>query len=237
MQAQWGTLTEDEEQAVRDGLRMPMGRYTYERASQLSGVPKRTVHHWARTEAWVPDFVDDSPMEWSYRDLVFLRLFAWLRSKRMPLAQVTTRVRFIRTVLEDTDEDIFTVRSDGQAVLLQAELVDRLTGQQAMGIAAAYMSLFDMAEPLEDVGGNARMWGPDLVLPTQETSILATVMSGDPCVRHTRIATSTIHALKTVRHLDTTAIAQLYPGLNKSAVEDAIRLESRLRGGDAALAA
>src|SRR2546427_478992 len=84
---------------LRQAFRVPRGRYSYERASQLSGVPTRTLHHWARTEFMVPDFADLTPKMWSYRDLVFLRLTAWLRAKSMPPAYVAALVGDVQSRL------------------------------------------------------------------------------------------------------------------------------------------
>lgn len=73
--------TEAEKLALLRVLRSPRGRYSAERAAQLSGVPQRTVYDWQAKKVWVPDYAKASPMQWSYRDLVFLRLLLWFRRR------------------------------------------------------------------------------------------------------------------------------------------------------------
>src|SRR5207245_2184675 len=89
-------LDQFETDQLREALLWPRGQYTYTRASQLTGVPERTLHHWAREKYLVPDFDDLRPKLWSYRDLVFLRMIAWLRAKKMPAPRVIHHVREIR---------------------------------------------------------------------------------------------------------------------------------------------
>src|SRR5829696_8281996 len=65
---------------VLHALRHPRGRYAADRAAQLSGIPRSTLYDWQRADVYVPDFAGGSPMAWSYRDLVFVRVLAWLRN-------------------------------------------------------------------------------------------------------------------------------------------------------------
>jgi uncharacterized protein (DUF433 family) len=53
---------------------------------------------------------------------------------------------------------------------------------------------------------------------------------GNRAIERTRIPTSSVYALRTERDLPTAAIIELYPDLSAEAVDDAIRLESRLHG-------
>lgn len=69
----------NERTMIAYALRHPRGRYNADRTSQLSGVPKSTVYDWRRDGILVPDFTAANPSMWSYRDLVLLRLLAWLR--------------------------------------------------------------------------------------------------------------------------------------------------------------
>ncbi|HZO49924.1 MAG TPA: MerR family transcriptional regulator [Gaiellaceae bacterium] len=49
------------------------GAYTADRASALSGVPKSTLHYWARIEILVPRISPERIKLWSYPDLMALR--------------------------------------------------------------------------------------------------------------------------------------------------------------------
>lgn len=63
-------LSETQRQELLQAMRHPRGRYSADRASQLSGVPTSTIYDWQRNDIYVPDFGGASPMAWSYRDLV-----------------------------------------------------------------------------------------------------------------------------------------------------------------------
>lgn len=58
------------------------GVYTAERAAALSGVPKSTVHYWARRQILVPSVSAVRVKLWSYSDLMGLRTIYWLRQPK-----------------------------------------------------------------------------------------------------------------------------------------------------------
>lgn len=89
-------LTPAEVRSLARAFRRPVGRYTYERASHLAGVPQRTLHHWAREGIFVPDFDHARPKQWSYRDLVLVRLFVWLRHAGQKPDSASRRVAIVR---------------------------------------------------------------------------------------------------------------------------------------------
>ena len=60
----------------------PRGAYTADRTAALSGVPKSTVHYWARRGILVPSISDVRIKLWSYSDLMSLRTIAWLRATK-----------------------------------------------------------------------------------------------------------------------------------------------------------
>lgn len=221
-------LTTDEQQLILFAFRHPRGRYSAERAGQLSGVPARTLYDWAGAGVLVPDFAGSRPKAWSYRDLGFARLLAWLRQQGHDRPEAAERVAVLRGIMADNAQQVTEVRSDGSIVLLGAETVDRLTGQQVLDGMASVLAVFDLLEPIAELG-RRRLWGPDLLAPTQLTVISPWVMGGEPVVKSTRIATASLHALRHDRGLDTERIVGLYPELDAGEVDDAIALEDRLR--------
>ena len=216
---------------VARALRLPRGYYIARRASQLSGVPKSTIYLWARSRILVPDWQSLRPIGWSYRDLLYLRLLAWLRKNGMGLSGASQRVDLIRDVLS-TDQIDPTVRTDGENAFLANETFDRLSGQQAFDGVITLLDMFDVAQPIAGVS-RAAMWGPGLVYPSDHTHISPWVLAGEPCVRHSRIPTSALFALRQERQLTKEKIGLLYPHIRTDAIEDAIALERRLRGGGA----
>lgn len=208
-------------------LRRPRGFYDAVRASQLSGVPRSTINQWARSGMLTPDWNALRPRGWSYRDLLYLRLLAWLRKRGMDTAGASERVRLIRDVLARERVDP-TVRSDDQHSFLSGETFDRFSGQQAFDGMTLFLSIFDVAQPIGKVSRSA-MWGPGLVYPSLHTHISPGVLSGEPCVLRSRIPTSALFALHRDRRLPAGKIGLLYPQVRVEAIKDAIELEEKLR--------
>jgi uncharacterized protein (DUF433 family)/DNA-binding transcriptional MerR regulator len=227
-------MNEDEQFLILEAFRGHRGRYRADRAAQLSGIPQRTIYHWAKEGLLVPDFHGDRPKTWSYRDLVYLRLFAWLRTKRMPPTRTAEHVRHVRSRLETDTVTHMIVRSEGAVVLLGDETVDALSGQQLLSGVLGYLSTFDLMIPvgIDDLTDdhNGRLWGPNLVRPSRATRISPWVMAGEPCITATRVPTSTLFALHRRRGLSATTISSLYPGVTSDQVFDALELEAKLRG-------
>jgi uncharacterized protein (DUF433 family) len=220
-------LTIEQQELVSWTLRAPRGSYLAPRASQLSGVPKSTLYDWVRSGVLVPDF--EAPFEWSFRDLMFVRLVAWLRMKEMPRPEVAERVSDIRALLTKTPDFDF-LRSDGQALFLGDSTADHRTGQQAMPSVLTMLDEFRVTTTVElPEFGRRRLWGPNLLTPSPRSYISPRVMGGEPCLAGTRIPTGTVYALHTERGLDTSSIHALYEELEPRDIEDAISLESRLR--------
>lgn len=211
-----------------DALMRPRGRYVAARASHLSGVPQRTVYHWAKEGVLVPDFPAVRPKLWSYRDLVYLRLLARMRERRVPLDHAAESVRMIRGRLARGDEAAAVVRLVGQSVLLGDERFDAVSGQYVLTHITDLTRPFNLLEPIEGVSARPT-WGPDLVAPTRLTSISPQVMAGEPCVAGTRVPTSSLLALVDRRRLTPAKVMALYPQLSEEAVEDGVALERRMR--------
>ena len=212
---------------VRDALRAPRGRYRAHRAAQLSGVPRSTVYEWARKAVLAPDYVNASPMLWSYRDLVFLRLLARMRQHGIPRPEASRGVASLRTSLADPSVEIASVRIAG-GLYLGDSSHDVISGQHVFADILALTKPFDLLEPIAGVNDRPT-WGPDLVQPSEHTYISPGVMGGEPCVGATRIPTASVFTLATVRRLDPPKIVRLYPQLTPEVVEDAVALERRLR--------
>lgn len=225
-------LSETQRQQLLNAMRHPRGRYSADRASQLSGVPTSTVYDWQRNDVYVPDFGGAKPMAWSYRDLVYLRLLAWLRQLKMPRPMAAERVKDVKEFVASGHE-LRMIRATSNSVVFDDETADRKTGTNLLPFDdfTGLLSVFDLLDPVEELGSGP-LWGPDLVTPSEHTYISPWVLGGDPCVENTRIPTATILALHEERGLNTAQIVELYPGLGADAAEDAYTLEKRLRGID-----
>jgi uncharacterized protein (DUF433 family) len=214
---------------VLQALRSPRGRYEAERASQLSGIPKSTIYDWRRAGVFAPDFAGANPMAWSYRDLIYLRLLAWLRGRGMDRPYASDLVLAIRQEIQSGDR-VDKIRTDGRIILRDQEAISRYSGENVFPLdeVLAMFSEFDLLEPIKELGDRP-LWGPNLVNPSAFTFISPWVMAGEPCVNESRIATSSLYALHTERGLSAESVVRLYPSLDSEAVSDAWNLERRLR--------
>lgn len=220
----------DDRLRLIDAFRFPRGRYRAERAAQLSGVPERTVYHWALHGVMVPDFPHASPKRWSYRDLVFLRLLARLRALGMSPKAASVRVASTRDLMASGDVRVDEIHVARTGVYLPNESYDRLSGQETIAVMLSLTETFDLLAPLESSGAEHHMRGPDLVYPSDYTYISPWVMGGDPCVNDTRIPTATVLTLVELRGLPIDGVLALYPSLTEASAEDALALERRLSG-------
>ena len=229
--------SEEENRLVAYALRHPRGRYVVERASHLSGIPRSTLYDWRREGVYVPDYAGASPAAWSYRDLVLLRLMAWLRQIGMPRPNAAERVSAIRSRASDGLE-VRHIRATRETLLINDDSEDQFGGPSLLPFEdlRSLLATFDLLDPVKELQGagsqRIRLWAPDLVTPSHFTFISPWVMAGDPCVVQTRIPSASIFALRQDRGLSAKKITALYPGLTVAAAEDAYLLEQRFRGHD-----
>jgi uncharacterized protein (DUF433 family) len=227
-------LDENERRTLLYALRHARGRYNNARTSQLSGIPSSTLYEWRRNDIYVPDFRFDVPTAWSYRDLVYLRLLAWLRQIGMERHMASEQVGVLKQQVSAGHEFRYLF-ADRQTLVVDDERVDRVSGANLLPFEniAGLFNTFDILEPIGELSrDHRRLWAPDLIRPSSYTFISPWVMAGDPCVAQTRIPTSAIHALREERGLEVAEIVELYPGLTLEAADDAHLLERRLRGSD-----
>lgn len=134
-------------------------------------------------------------MMWSYRDLVYLRVLAWLRGKGMERARAAAAVGEIKADISK-GQRVVRLRADRKALIADDELANRISGEDPLSGFASFFQEFDLLEPVADFD-DRRLWGPDLVNPSDFTYISPWVLGGEPCVDGTRIPTASIW---TVRH-------------------------------------
>jgi uncharacterized protein (DUF433 family) len=209
-------------------LRTARGRYAADRAAQLSGVPKSTVYDWQRNDVYVPDYAHGTPMAWSYRDLVYLRVLAWLRQNGMPRPLASERVSLLKAHVA-AGNTVTEVVADSRHMGIDGDGAEKFEAPSVL--FPDFLSTFNVLDAVEEFG-QRRLWGPDLVAPTKLTYISPWVLGGDPCVDGTRIQTAALFTLRTDRGLSAEDVLALYPDLDSQRVDDAYGLERRLRGLD-----
>jgi len=134
---------------VLRALRSPRARYSAERTAQLSGIPRSTIYDWQRSDVYRPDFVHASPMMWSYRDLVYLRVLAWLRSKGMERAMAAGAVVAIKSDISK-GQRIVRLRADRRSLIANDELANRISGEDPLPGLGSFLQEFDLLEPVAD---------------------------------------------------------------------------------------
>ena len=208
------------------------GAYTAERAAALSGVPKSTIHYWARHEILEPSVSPERTMLWSYRDLLALRVIYWLRrpkKTRDELEIPSTTMRVVRHALRELrhlDLGLFEcgrptilITRTGEIVLKAPAMAPQtLTGQ------AILAEFIDLIAPFETVEGSR---GPDLSAPRPRLRIVPGKLSGSPHVTDTRVETCALAALS-LRGFSSEKIEGLYPSIDRAAIVEALDLERDL---------
>jgi len=208
-----------------------VGAYTADRAAALSGVPKSTIHWWARHDVLVPSVSATRVMLWSYADLMGLRVIYWLRQRkttqlgveipRTSMPAVRRALKELRTLelsLWDQDRPTLLVDSNGHLYLKRSEGVQDLTGQ------VVGEPLLDLISPFTTAEGTR---GPDLIKPRVDLRIVPGKLSGAPHIVGTRLETRALAALAT-DGFDVPAIHRLYPYVSAPQIEQALELEDQL---------
>lgn len=222
-----------ERELISTYLRHARGRYNNDRASQLSGVPSRTLYDWRKTDVFPTDYPDAKPAGWSYRDLVLLRLLAWLRQAHMNRRLAADWVATVRAQLS-AGVDVRHIHASSDTVVLSGGPTATFNDDSDTILPFTdfhnLFNTFTIADPIKELRSRGEpVWAPDLLRPSTHSTISPWVMAGEPCIRNSRIPTAAIFALRTTRNLPPSTIVELYPALNTAAVDDVVNLERRLR--------
>jgi uncharacterized protein (DUF433 family) len=222
----------------------PRGSYQADRAAALSGVPRSTVHDWARKGVLVPTISAERTKLWSYADLMGLRLVYWLRHPKpaadgseVPAAPMSA-VRGALDHLREVEQELWSAHGPpavavdraGRIVLDPSRTPHHPTGQT---LAGRDEEVIDLLLPFETPEGTR---GPDLVEPRPLLRIIPGKLGGEPHVARSRVETRALAALAR-RGMGTGNIARLYPALDEAAIAEAIDLERQLERNLGAVAA
>jgi uncharacterized protein (DUF433 family) len=207
------------------------GAYPAERAAALSGVPKSTVHHWARKKWLVPSVSPTRLKLWSYTDLMGLRAIYWLRHpKPTPEGHEIPRtpMSVVREALAELNRIDLDLWEEERGFMVR---VDR-TGEIHVGPVGDSVPLgrqlplenLDLIEPFESEGG---IRGPNLVAPRPQLRIVPGKLAGAPHLLRTRLETEALAAISR-RGISNDNVYRLYPSFDREAIDQALDLESQL---------
>lgn len=207
------------------------GAYDAERASVLSGVPRSTVHYWARNEVLVPSVSSTRVKLWSYSDLMALRVIYWLRQKKTDKAGAeipATGMRAIRRALKHVrelgeqlwhpEQTSVWIDTTGAVHVRGPSGPETLAGQTLLAETVNLIAPFTTREGLR---------GPDLARPRPQIRIVPGKLSGSPHILGTRLETRALYALALDGVAEAT-IASLYPFASAEQIADALDLERQL---------
>jgi uncharacterized protein (DUF433 family) len=210
---------------------LPTGAYNADRAAALSGVPRSTVHYWARTELIAPSVSGERVKLWAYSDLMALRVVYWLRQRKTAntgaeipptsmkvIRRALGRLRELDAPLAQSRPGSLWVDGSGELYIRSNAGPETLTGQAVMPDAIDLIAPFTTREGLR---------GPDLASPRPQLRIVPGRLSGSPHIVHTRLETRALFALDR-DGLDKAAILALYPYVTETQLAEAIDLERQL---------
>lgn len=209
----------------------PLGAYTADRAAALSGVPRSTIHWWARERILVPSVSATRQRLWSFADLMGLRTIYWLRQRKTTESGVdipATSMGAVRAALGSLAElDVPLWHADRPMVLVNGNghvYLETPGGMQTVEGQIASGELLDLIAPFSTNEG-AR--GPDLHHPRAQLRIVPGKLSGSPHIAGTRVETRAIAALFNDGY-DAGQVAELYPYLSPEQIGEALDLERQL---------
>lgn len=218
-----------------DALALEPGRGVYDadRAAALAGVPRSTLHYWARTGLYAPSISRGPPARlWSWADLLALRAIDWLRrGGREGGAPNATRIapistRRIRQAVEQLAERgiphdrLSGLVSASPAGELYLQFPDGVTVRAVWGQQAALPDLLSLVRPYNG--------GPNLLRPRPLLRIIPGKLHGEPHVVDTRISSATLYAFEEAGYT-TEQVQRMYPDVSPEALDQALDLERSLR--------
>lgn len=208
------------------------GAYSADRAAALSGVPKSTVHYWARNEILVPSVSAERVKYWSYPDLMALRIIYWLRHRKthdsgaeVP-ASTMPKIREALTQLNELDMGLWTeeqgpsvkVDLNGNIIVATDPAPEASSRQRTM-----QDGFFEVLAPLR----TDTTLGPNLHSPSEKIRIVPGKLGGAPHIVGTRLESQALGALA-LGGVDTPLIYELYPDFDRKGIDEALSLEAQL---------
>lgn len=208
-----------------------VGAYAADRAAALSGVPKTTIHWWARNGILVPKVSATKVKLWSYADLMSLRVIYWLRQRKtrdrggdIPRTSMPAVRRALKFLAE---LDLPVWQSEGPTLFVDGSghiYVKPLERPQNLDGQLGHPDVLDLIAPFSTAEGTR---GPDLLKPRPDLRIIPGRVSGSPHIVDTRLETRVLAAL-TSDGFDVPAIHRLYPYVTASQIDQALDLEIQL---------
>jgi len=214
--------------AVRDRTQvntfeLDRGVYDADRAAALSGVPRTTLHYWAREGLYVPSVSPDPRTRlWSWADLLALRAIDWMRGGSRRTDRTTTYA--IRRSLAELVAAGYSAQDFGRIVAVSesGKPFLRLEDRDVLARPGRQGALPDVLQLVSPY-----VLAPHLLTPRPLLRILPGKMHGEPHIIHTRIPSAGISELHDLGYTDN-QIRGMYPDASREAIEQSIEFEHSL---------
>ena len=192
------------------------GQLTYWRSSRTSEPLLAPAHHEPR-----------SRVSYSFRDVVALRTFVYLRSRDVPLQRIRKAVASLRQLGHDEHLSEYSLLAMGQDVVwrISADEAIDLTRSPGRGLLAQMVDIFAPFVNMqsEDV--------VDLRRPKPGISVDPEVRGGFPVVEGTRVPYDLVASLLD-DGLDIAAVSEVYPSVSVGAAQGAADFARYVDGFD-----
>ncbi|MEW2567619.1 DUF433 domain-containing protein [Streptomyces sp. NPDC047070] len=179
----------------------------------LTGASVAQLHSWRRTDLLKPE-VQDNPVRYSFRDVVALRTFVYLRSQ-LPLQRIRKAMDQLRKWDLTEHPAAYVLMTDGDSVFLAQEerAVDlvRRPGQEMIS------SLANVFAPFNNMQGRAVT---DFRNPRPHLEVKENRLGGWPTVQGTRVPYDTVAKL-VAGGVQPTEVHRFYPTVAMQAATDA----------------
>ena len=187
-------------------------------ASKMSGATMHQLSYWRGSKILIPEIENKkSPFLYSFRDVVALRTFAWLRGDHslqmirrafdtmgeLDMVEHPSRYKLVKL-----GKSMGVVRDDGTIIDIAKE-----PGQEVIG------TLEDVFEEFEDHRGRHV---DNLIHPREGVEVNPERLGGWPTITGTRIPFDTIADLIADGSVAPEHVGNLYPGVTAAAAMDAL---------------
>lgn len=193
-------------------------------AAALSGATVAQLRYWRRGEppVLVPEISAERPILYSFRDLVALRAFVYLRDQ-VPLQRIRRALQTLRTIGKTEHLSKYKLEAQGRRTIALVEE----SGDEAIdlverpGHPMLLVKLGDVLRsfPLGDIEV------PDLAHPRKRLSVQPAVRRGYPVVSGTRVAYDLVAGL-VHDGVPPEEISDYYPSVSAAAARDAASFAS-----------
>jgi uncharacterized protein (DUF433 family)/DNA-binding transcriptional MerR regulator len=212
---------------------IPLGQglYLHSQAAMMTQTTGRKLTYWSQTDLVIPHIHrrNGGPSIYSYVDLLAIRAMERLRKSGLPLQRIRKALKFLyETLGSNTDWWNLKMVVDEKDLLVVIPKNQSPSGRDETIIATrAGQKPFELvfAQLVSDLlaGGKLERF-PSI---KKHISIEAGVQGGAPVIKNTRIKTRVIHLWHQCG-LKAKQIAEIYDGLETSAIKAAIKYEKAL---------